>query len=178
MTYFLPADAPVAAGRDMEMMKYISGYGKAHGLPFPYTSAMFMSPLGAAKAQSFAMEFGRPLGGGVSDGLALYESVQKHLKIKISEEFEHPSCDYVCLEKGFFFEANQYGSKEPIPYKDIASFEVLKKGMFLPVWTKTLDGAIQINFRKGKLKNIVIKSNQAAIKQLKKMLIACGVEEN
>jgi hypothetical protein len=175
MTYFLPADTPVAVGRDREMIRYLSRYGKANGLPFPYTSAMFMSPLGAAKAQSFAMEFGRPLGGGVGDGLALYESIQKYLKIKIVEEFEHPSCDYVCLEKGFFFEANQYGCEKPIPYKDIASFELLKKGTFLPIRAKTLDGAIQINFKKSKLKDIVIKSNQPAIKQLKKILEACGV---
>lgn len=168
--YILPRDL-----QDFWHMNSMADGGKAQSqarffnVPFPYTSALFLSmPAKIAAQEAISKGSGRVLGGGVCSEEQLLES----LKIELSDLYQPASADWICFENGFMVESQSYTTGF-VDYVNIKEVEVMKKGVKFIFSISALDAITRIHFKNRKEKYIDIQCNAMGMSALLQIMKVC-----
>jgi hypothetical protein len=138
-------------------------------IPFPYTSALFLSmPAKIAAQEAISKGSGRVLGGGVCSEEQLLDS----LKMDLSDLYAPASADWICFENGFMVESQSY-STGFVDFTDIKEIEVIKKGIKFIFSLTAMDAITRIHFKNRKEKFIDIQCNAMGMSALRQIMKAC-----
>jgi hypothetical protein len=138
-------------------------------IPFPYTSALFLSlPAKMAAQDAILKGSGRVLGGGVCSEEQLLES----LKMELSDLYTPSSADWICFEKGFLVESQSY-STGFLDYSQIKEVEVIKKGVRFIFSITAMDAITRIHFEDRKENFIDVQCNAMGMSALRQIMNVC-----
>jgi hypothetical protein len=161
--------------QDFWLMNSMADVGKAQrqakffNIPFPYTSALFLSmPAKIAAQEAISKGSGRVLGGGVCSEEQLLES----LKMELSDIYKPASADWICFENGFMVESQSYTTGF-VDYANIKEVEVMRKGVKFIFSITAFDAITRIHFKSRKEKFIDIQCNAMGMSALHQIMKVC-----
>jgi hypothetical protein len=166
--FTLPKDLPDFWGTtSINSVRTALQLGNSYALPFPYSSALYLSIAAKINAKKYIENgSGRVLGGGVCLASKLHKSVNK------PNYRSNASADWILFEKGLVVESATFSSGL-LNYADIENIEIVRKGVKFFVSPKFFDARVNINLRNKKFDKITIQCNAMGMTAFLQTLYCC-----